>query len=49
MSFLRFPKLLPIVSQLEELPESHLKWVVQRGTALDTLFLVGGQLKLKVK
>ncbi|KZS13465.1 Uncharacterized protein APZ42_021438 [Daphnia magna] len=39
MSFLRFPKLLPIVSQLEELPESHLKWVVQRGTALDTLFL----------
>ncbi|XP_057366108.1 glutamate receptor ionotropic, kainate 2-like [Daphnia carinata] len=39
MSFLRFPKLLPIINQLEELPGSHLKWVVQRGTALDTLFL----------
>ncbi len=40
MSFLRFPKLLPIINRLEELPESHLKWVVLRGTALDSLFLV---------
>jgi hypothetical protein len=40
MSFLRFPKLLPVINQLEELPGSHLKWVVLRGTALDSLFLV---------
>nr|CAH0102805.1 unnamed protein product [Daphnia galeata] len=39
MSFLRFPKLLPVINQLEELPGSHLKWVVLRGTALDSLFL----------
>ncbi|EFX87552.1 hypothetical protein DAPPUDRAFT_312020 [Daphnia pulex] len=39
MSFLRFPKLLPVINRLEELPESHLKWVALRGTALDSLFL----------
>lgn len=46
MSFLRFPKLLPIINQLEELPGSHLKWVVLRGTALDSLFLVCSVYKL---
>lgn len=40
MSFLSFPKLSPIVSRLEELPGSKLKWGVQRGTALESLFIV---------
>jgi hypothetical protein len=40
VSFLRFPKLSPIIDRLEDLPGSHLQWVVQRGTALDPLFIV---------
>ena len=40
MSFLSFPKLWPILSRLEELPGSKLKWGVQRGTALEALFTV---------
>lgn len=40
VSFLRFPKLTPIINKLEELPESHLKWAVLRGTALESLFTV---------
>ncbi|XP_046654596.1 glutamate receptor ionotropic, delta-2-like [Daphnia pulicaria] len=39
MSFLRFPKLSPVIDQLEELPENHFKWIVQRGTALESLFV----------
>ncbi|XP_046640672.1 probable glutamate receptor isoform X1 [Daphnia pulicaria] len=39
ISFLRFPKLSPIIDRLEDLPGSHLQWVVQRGTALDPLFI----------
>jgi hypothetical protein len=46
MSFLRFPKLSPVIDQLEELPENHFKWVVQRGTALESLFVVS-QFKIK--
>ncbi|KZS16651.1 putative Ionotropic receptor 76a [Daphnia magna] len=38
MSFLRFPKLSPVITKLEQLPASHLKWAVLRGTALDHLF-----------
>ncbi|KAI9555226.1 hypothetical protein GHT06_017741 [Daphnia sinensis] len=38
VSFLRFPKLTPIINKLEELPASHLKWVFPRGTALESLF-----------
>ncbi|XP_045027053.1 probable glutamate receptor isoform X3 [Daphnia magna] len=38
VSFLRFPKLTPIINKLEELPVSHLKWVIPRGTALESLF-----------
>ena len=40
ISFLRFPKLSPIIDRLEDLPGSRLQWVVQRGTALDPLFIV---------
>lgn len=40
VSFLRFPKLSPIISNLEELPRSQLKWAVVRGTALESLFIV---------
>ncbi len=40
VSFLRFPKLTPIVNKLEDLPESQLKWCVLRGTALESLFTV---------
>lgn len=39
VSFLRFPKLSPIISNLEELPRSQLKWAVVRGTALESLFI----------
>ncbi|XP_046632509.1 glutamate receptor ionotropic, kainate glr-3-like isoform X2 [Daphnia pulicaria] len=38
VSFLRFPKLTPIINKLEDLPESQLKWSVLRGTALESLF-----------
>lgn len=48
MSFLRFPKLSPIVTKLEQLPTSHLKWAVLRGTALDHLFTVSVQIEWKV-
>lgn len=40
VSFLRFPKLTPIINKLEDLPESQLKWSVLRGTALESLFTV---------
>lgn len=40
MSFLRFPKLSPIIFQLEDLPGSRLQWGVQKGTALEALFTV---------
>ncbi|XP_057365911.2 glutamate receptor ionotropic, delta-2-like, partial [Daphnia carinata] len=38
VSFLRFPILTPIINKLEELPVSHLKWIIPRGTALESLF-----------
>lgn len=47
MSFLRFPKLSPVITKLEQLPASHLKWAVLRGTALDHLFTVRIGLKIK--
>ena len=41
VSFLSVPKLKPIISSLEDLPKSHLSWVVPFGTTLDSLFMVG--------
>ena len=40
ISFLTFPKLKPIISSLEDLPSSKLTWVIDKGTSLDSLFLV---------
>ena len=49
VSFLRFPKLSPVIDQLEELPGNHLKWVVQRGTALESLFVVSRSKNFKCR
>ena len=40
ISFLTFPKLKPVISSLQDLPSSKLNWVLDRGTSLDSLFLV---------
>ena len=39
-SFISVPKVHPLVNSLDELPDSHLNWLVRRGTALEYLFLV---------
>ena len=40
MSFLSVPNLKPILRSLEELPTSGLKWMVWRGSDLESLFMV---------
>lgn len=40
VSQLLVPKRHPIIDSLEQLPTSPLSWIVRRGTAGETLFLV---------
>lgn len=39
-SFISVPKVQPLVKSIQELPGSPLNWVVRRGTALESLFMV---------